>query len=161
MLPVAHVDPYLDLLPRQRGLVEQAAYGGWATFEAQGWPGRTIADALQGAGYRTGLFGKFLNAWDGTIPPGWTRSRRTSASRVSRSRRSAPYYDYTLRVLNGGTVTDVTYGEAPEDYATAVAGALASDYIRSTPATEPMFLFFAPPAPHSAAHGPPIPAPRT
>lgn len=135
-------------------------YGGWATFEANGWPGRTIADALQGSGYRTGLFGKFLNAWDGTIPPGWDALAAHLPEKGAPKSPLSPYYDYTLRLLDGGLVTDISYGEAPEDYSTTVVEQLASGYVRSTPATEPLFLYFAPPAPHSAAGGPPIPAPQ-
>ncbi len=133
-------------------------YGGWAAFAANGWPGSTIADALQGSGYRTGLFGKFLNAWDGTIPPGWDAfaAHLPAATKSSLS----PYYDYTLRLFDGASVADVSYGQAPGDYSTTVTEQLATDFVRSTPPTEPLFLYFAPSAPHSAAGGPPIPAPQ-
>jgi len=136
-------------------------YGGWPAFVANGWPGHTIADALQGAGYRTALFGKFLNSWDGTIPPGWDRFAAHFHADAFPGMRLAPYYDYTLRTADQGVVTDVNHGEAPADYSTSVIDAMATDYIRTTPADQPLFLYYAPAAPHSAGSGtPPIPAPQ-
>jgi N-acetylglucosamine-6-sulfatase len=45
-------------------------HGGFPTFHDDS----TIATWLQGAGYRTGLFGKYLDACAGTyVPSGWTR----------------------------------------------------------------------------------------
>jgi N-acetylglucosamine-6-sulfatase len=63
----------------------EGTYGGWPRFLSQGWPGQTIADRLQAAGYRTGLFGKFLNDWDGTIPPGWDDMAAHLSSRTRRT----------------------------------------------------------------------------
>jgi N-acetylglucosamine-6-sulfatase len=135
-------------------------YGGWPAFVANGWPGRTIADSLHGDGYRTALYGKFLNGWDGTIPPGWDEfASRVSAGVYPRTR-LAPYYDYTLREATGSAVTDVHYGDQPQDYSTSVIRQMATDFIRSTPVDQPLFLYFAPAGPHSAGGGqPPIPAP--
>jgi N-acetylglucosamine-6-sulfatase len=138
-----------------------APYGGWPAFEANGWPGHTIADALHADGYHTGLYGKFLNAWDGTIPPGWDSFAAHEHSGAFPGMGLAPYYDYTLRQLSDGVATDVNYGEAPADYSTTVIEGLATQFIQSTPADQPLFLYFAPPAPHSAGGGkPPIPAPQ-
>jgi N-acetylglucosamine-6-sulfatase len=136
-------------------------YGGWPAFEANGWPGHTIADALHSDGYHTGLYGKFLNSWDGTIPPGWDSFAAHLHSRAFPGAGLAPYYDYTLRRLSGGTTTDVNYGDLPDDYSTTVIQQMATHFIRSTPDDQPLFLYFAPPGPHSAGGGkPPIPAPQ-
>jgi N-acetylglucosamine-6-sulfatase len=51
--------------------------GGWEKFSNQGnqdLQNSTIATWLQGAGYRTGLFGKYMNNYrELAIPPGWNR----------------------------------------------------------------------------------------
>ena len=48
--------------------------GGWEKFSNQKLQNDTIATWLQGAGYRTGLFGKYMNNYrELTIPPGWNR----------------------------------------------------------------------------------------
>src|SRR5205823_5508084 len=47
------------------------AYGGFNSFHGDS---STIATWLHGAGYHTGLIGKYLNQYGGTyIPPGWDR----------------------------------------------------------------------------------------
>src|SRR5919106_2139161 len=48
------------------------------------------------------------------------------------------------------------YGEAPADYSTDVLRDRALEFVRSTPSEQPLFLYFAPYAPHSGA----TPAPR-
>ncbi|MDX2167889.1 MAG: sulfatase-like hydrolase/transferase [Deltaproteobacteria bacterium] len=58
--------------------------GGATTFRRTGADQQTIATWMHGAGYRTGLFGKYLNAYSGVeatagpggrfyVPPGWDR----------------------------------------------------------------------------------------
>jgi len=60
--------------------------GGAHVFRETGGDQRTMAVWLQAAGYRTGLFGKYLNSYSGTeahagpggtfyVPPGWNRWR--------------------------------------------------------------------------------------
>ena len=63
--------------------------------------------------------------------------------------RSGDYYDYTL---SDGSV----HGSTPRDYSTDVLAAAATDVINTTPTTQPLFLWYAPYAPH----GPFRPAPR-
>src|SRR5215212_6074162 len=45
--------------------------GGWQTYQRNGNEADNVATRLQGAGYRTGLFGKYLNGYTNTtdIPP--------------------------------------------------------------------------------------------
>jgi N-acetylglucosamine-6-sulfatase len=48
--------------------------GGWTAFKP--WESETIATALDAAGYRTALVGKYLNGYAGAdlyVPPGWDR----------------------------------------------------------------------------------------
>ena len=48
--------------------------GGWEKFHGLGLQDSTIATWLHDAGYRTGLFGKYLNDYTAPgIPPGWDR----------------------------------------------------------------------------------------
>jgi N-acetylglucosamine-6-sulfatase len=118
--------------------------GGWERFEAEGLEGRTVAARLSEAGYRTGLVGKYLNDFEATaghVPPGWSTFVTFSSD--------PGYYDYTL---NDGT----SYGSDPDDYSTDVLAAHADEFVRSTPEQTPLFLYFAPWAPHR----PFTPAPR-
>jgi len=122
-------------------------YGGWRRFFRAGMEDRTVAVTLHRMGYRTGLFGKYLNYFGelsapGHVPPGWDSFTTTMSSHGS-------YYDYSL---NDGTY----HGSAPEDYSTDVFAGRATEFVRSTPVDQPLFLFFAPFGPHA----PYTPAPR-
>ncbi len=122
-------------------------YGGWSRFTASGGETTTIATALHGAGYRTGLIGKYLNGYQNAgayVPPGWDRWFATVSPR---------YYGYTVFTDNAGFVT---FGSAPEDYLTDVLKIRAKRFVRNTPTEVPLFLMVTPFAPH----GPSTPAPR-
>ena len=120
---------------------------GWGRFVQAGMEDRSVAVWLAARGYRTGLVGKYLNAYQGTTaPPGWSFWRAFQGG-------NGAYYDYRLRHRDG-TVT--FYGSDPSDYSTDVLRGLATRYIRNTPSDKPFFLYLAPFAPHSPA----IPAPR-
>ncbi len=115
-------------------------YGGFAAFEDDS----TIATWLHDAGYRTGLFGKYLNGYDSDYtPPGWDRWFATHES--------GDYYDYSA--TSDGTI--VEYGGNPADYGTSVVGDQTISFIRDTPAEQPLFAYMSLPAPHEPA----IPAP--
>src|SRR5215218_3980577 len=48
--------------------------GGWQAYQQNGDEADNVATRLQGAGYRTGLFGKYLNGYNTMeMPPGWDR----------------------------------------------------------------------------------------
>lgn len=107
--------------------------------------GSTLATWLDDAGYTTGLFGKYLDGYQhraltGVIPPGWDRWVAFVHS---------TYLDYKLTV--DGEVR--SFGSAPADYSTDVLAAEAVAFVRE--AEGPLFLYFAPAAPH----GPAPPAP--
>lgn len=129
--------------------------GGFETAYALGLEASTAATWLQSVGYRTALFGKYLNGYPDTapsgtyVPPGWTEWMSPNGG--------TPYkgFDYTMN-HNGSTES---YGAADNDYLTDVISAAASEFIvRSVDehGDQPFFLYLAPYAPHSPA----TPAPR-
>ena len=128
-------------------------YGGWPAFNASGYEDQTIATALQSAGYRTGLVGKYLNRWnrapDGFVPPGWDLFR---AIYTSDGQGGGAYYDYELR----GTGPNEVFGANPEDYSTDVIADRAVQFVETNPAGQPFFLLVTPYGPHD----PFTPAPR-
>jgi len=119
-------------------------HGGFDTFKPQ--DGSTIATWLHDAGYRTGLVGKYLNGYNRNlssyVPPGWDRWVAAVAG---------SYYNYTLSVDG----SPVTYGDEASDYSTDVLASYATDFIQSAPPDQPLFLDFAPRAPHVPTIVPP------
>ena len=121
--------------------------GGFPTAFARGIEHRTIATLLQGRGYQTGLFGKYLNkypltAGDRYVPPGWN----DWASPVL----GHPYsqYRYTLNVN-----TELhTFGGIPADYGTDVYVGMARQFIeRAVSDGQPFFAYLSVYAPHHPA----------
>ena len=125
-------------------------HGGVRAFDASS----TIATWLHHEGYRTALVGKYLNQYRGTaVPPGWDHWN-AFAGRPG-------YYDYSLSYAGrrGDAPVIFEHGSRPGDYSTDVLGNDAASFIRST--TGPLFLFYAPFAPHRASGAQTaIPAPR-
>jgi N-acetylglucosamine-6-sulfatase len=122
-------------------------WGAYYAFVRNGDQKSTIATWLNAAGYDTALVGKFLNdyggaAHAGVVPPGWDRW-------VALAMNNGAFYDYDLSV--DGQI--VHRGTSPADYSTNVLANQAVSFIRN--AHGPLFLYFAPVAPH----GPATPAP--
>lgn len=134
------------------GRIGGDANGGWAKFRARGLEKRTIATALQAAGYRTGLFGKYLNEFGneapkGYRPPGWD-------SFLAFQSPNAAYYQYRL--------TDGTWhGAGADDYSTDVLAGRAVDFVRTTPRKQPLLLLYTPYGPHRPYASAPRHAGRT
>jgi N-acetylglucosamine-6-sulfatase len=130
----------------------RAPGGGFAKFQDLGLEATTIATALHAAGYRTALFGKYLNNYprpgDPThVPPGWDEFATPAAG--------TPYTERNYTLNENGTL--VQYGSDPQDYLTDVIASKATDFIhRSADAGAPFFLYLATYAPHKPA----TPAPR-
>jgi arylsulfatase A-like enzyme len=123
--------------------------GGFSSFRDSD----TIATRLHGAGYRTALIGKYLNGYAKTtyIPPGWDRwVAFTSSKRGSAG--NGDYFDYDL-TIDGRAAS---HGHRASDYSTDVLADQAVSFIQDTKKDQPLFLYFAPKAPHE----PPVPAPR-
>lgn len=129
-------------------------HGGYDTFIRHDDEQSTIATWLQGAGYRTALVGKFLNGYkqqfSSDIPPGW--SEWDAFTPVLGSVDKGGYFNYYMTV-NG---KQVFYGDQPQDYSTTVWSNYAIRFIRTTPSSQPLFLYLALRAPHV----PVTPAPR-
>ena len=123
-------------------------------------PAETLAVALDRAGYRTGLVGKYLNmyggctryrAWCWNVQPGWDYWFAYSYSRP------IDYFDYDVRVgLPDRSTEVVQYGAEAADYSTDVFAEKAEAFIETTPEDIPLFLWFSPKAPHFVLQ----PAPR-
>ena len=100
---------------------------------------QTLATWLDGAGYRTGYIGKYLNGWpfdrSPYTPQGWDRAVLF---------KGAKYYQYTLYV--DGPL--VPFGKEVADYSTDVLAGYALDFVRTAPTDSPFFLVYAPLAPH-------------
>lgn len=111
-------------------------FGGFRHFDDRS----TVATWLQADGYRTALIGKYFNGYTGTyVPPGWDRWFAT--------RKGGGYYDY-LASVDGD---EFAFGSEPGDYGTTVLAQEARDFITSTDADQPFFLYFGPHAPHNPA----------
>lgn len=120
--------------------------GVWRNASAHGYEAfddaSTLATWLDAAGYRTGLFGKYLNGWsqgDPTyVPPGWDEW-------FAFLERCCSYYGFSASV-NG-----VPEEFGTDRYGTSESARRAAGFITST--TDPVFVVWAP----SAPHWPPVP----
>jgi arylsulfatase A-like enzyme len=118
--------------------------GGFEKFDQLGHEDKSLAVALHAAGYRTALFGKYLNGYPNGkdltwVPPGWDEW----ASPVQGS----PYAAYRYTLNENGTL--VRHGGKAEDYMTDVLAAKATDFVRrAAESNQPFFLYLATYAPH-------------
>lgn len=148
-------------------------HGVFSTDLPNGYNGLNHADTLpvwvRGAGYRTAMVGKYLNAY-GTddsipepvpdareIPPGWAEWYALTGGLEQRR--------YKYKLNEQGKIH--FYKRGPRNYVTDVLARKAVDFIkRQARYPKPFFLWFNPTAPHGEAGNPPIatrdpqPAPR-
>jgi N-acetylglucosamine-6-sulfatase len=123
--------------------------GGWQAYQEKGNEEDNVATRLQGAGYRTGLFGKYMNRYAHTTykPLGWDRWFAVSTSG------DPSYFNYDVN--DDGTIWH--YGANDSDYMTDVLSSKTNAFIsNSAPLSQPFFAYVAPIAPHAPA----TPAPR-
>jgi len=132
-------------------LSNDAPIGGFSRAVRNGVERRTVAYALQQAGYRTGLVGKYLNGYGDPdvhaeadepltyVPPGWDTWFATAGELA--------YEGYTVN--DNGVLTQ------PTDYLTDLEADRAVEFMRAAGAA-PYFLWLAPIAPHLPA----VPAQR-
>ena len=112
--------------------------GGWEGYKSRGYEQNNIATHLNGAGYRTGLFGKYFNDYGGiTLPPGWDDWFGFIGQ--------GEYFDYDVN--DNGTMRHFGTGEGA--YSTDVLSAQTQEFIgASVDAGEPFFAYVTPKAPH-------------
>jgi N-acetylglucosamine-6-sulfatase len=118
------------------------ADGGFMAFDDSS----TLPVWLKAAGYRTGIYGKYINGYGPAAPyqaPGWDEWHVF---------KDVNYFNYTL-VENG---VENMFGSADTDYSTDVLRDKAVQFIHDSAGGPPFFLYFAPKAPHAPA----TPAPR-
>jgi N-acetylglucosamine-6-sulfatase len=127
--------------------------GGFQTAHKLGVEKDTIATWLKAGGYRTGLFGKYLNGYPNTaadnfVPPGWD-------TWFSAAKGGNPYSEFNYVLNENGTLK--RYGAQPEDYGTDVYTQKVANFITaSAKDNQPFFAYLAVYAPHQPA----TPAPR-
>jgi N-acetylglucosamine-6-sulfatase len=118
--------------------------GGWLGYNGNGYEKDNVATHLKAAGYRTGLFGKYLNGYvdatDNTPPLGWDRWFAF---------KTLHYYGYDVN--DQGTIKH--FGSKNSDYSTNVLNTQVQDFIRTNaaPGKPPIFAYVAPYAPHDPA----------
>jgi N-acetylglucosamine-6-sulfatase len=114
-------------------------YGGFPVFR----DASTLATWLHGAGYRTGLFGKYLNRYrEGYVPPGWSRWFGTG---------STGYWNTPYTVKTG----EVRRLE-PDVYSPYFFAERTVGFIRGTAPSRPLFAYYAP----FGVHAPALAAPE-
>jgi N-acetylglucosamine-6-sulfatase len=120
--------------------------GGWQAYQQNGNEADNVATRLHDAGYRTGLFGKYLNGYADTttyVPQKWDRWFATQGA----------YFNYDAN--DNGTIRH--FGTNDGDYQTDVLSRKTNSFISNSAAQgKPFFAYVAPKAPHLPA----IPAPR-
>src|SRR5829696_3330195 len=121
--------------------------GGLQAYKDNGGEQDNVATRLDAAGYRTGLFGKYLNGYDGsTKPTGWDRWFGGVMG-------GDEYYNYDVN--DDGTLRH--FGTTSSDYSTDVISRKTNTFISSSASLgTPFFAYVAPVAPHA----PSTPAPR-
>ncbi len=118
--------------------------GGFHVFVKNGHEQAHVGLWMKGAGYRTGLIGKYMNRYPGVndlehVPPGWDEWHAIFFPET--------YENYRLN--DNGTIHE--FGETDDDYLTDVLAQRALDFVASTPHDQPFFLYLAPFAPHAPA----------
>ncbi|MGH3660237.1 MAG: sulfatase-like hydrolase/transferase, partial [Micromonosporaceae bacterium] len=130
---------------------KNGAIGGHQAFVANGNPQRTYAVALDDAGYRTGLYGKYMNGYDiraNNVPPGWDEWHVGGDGAYANV---AGAYEIT-QVLQKGANKNIS---RPNVYLTDLLGDRAKNFIdRAHTANQPFFLQMSTFAPHSGVGGP-------
>jgi N-acetylglucosamine-6-sulfatase len=129
--------------------------GGFELAYAEGLENSTFATWLHDGGYRTGLFGKYLNGYPETapavtyIPPGWDEWFSPIAG--------DPHDGFNYVVNHNGV--EEFFGSADTDYLTDVLSREAAQFIVDSVdqfPEKPFLLYLAPYTPHTPA----TPAPR-
>lgn len=127
--------------------------GGYTPWLAGGYDDRNLGPWLQAAGYRTGLFGKYMNDFplgreESFVPPGWDDFRAVLSDREARNNH------FTLNENGTTKAYDVSTG----GYQTDILSQRLDTFIRASESKDgrPFFAYLS----LSAPHVPPEPATR-
>jgi arylsulfatase A-like enzyme len=119
--------------------------GGYTPWLAGGYDDRNIGPWLHGAGYRTGLFGKYMNDFplslkETFVPKGWDDFRGVMSDREARNNRFTLNENGALKLYEAET----------GGYQTDLLGARLQDFIRASEARDdqPFFAFLSLSTPH-------------
>ena len=129
-----------------------APNGGFGRFYGKKLEDSTIATWLKGAGYRTGLFGKYLNGYPEQapvartyVPPGWSDWVVPAAG--------SPYHQFNYTLNDDGKLEE--HGHKARDYLTDVLNLKVREFV-AAPSRKPFFAYVGVYNPHAPA----TPAPR-
>jgi N-acetylglucosamine-6-sulfatase len=112
--------------------------GGWEGYKYNGYEQDNVATRLSDAGYRTGLFGKYLNGYSGaSVPPGWNDWFAME--------HPPRYFDYDVN--DNGII--VRYGSEESDYSTDVIRKQTQQLIDASVAQQQPFSPTWYPRPHT------------
>jgi N-acetylglucosamine-6-sulfatase len=126
--------------------------GGWLGYNGNGYESHNLATHLKDAdaGYRTGLFGKYLNGYSSTtVPAKWDN--------WFAFKQPPDYYNYDVTDNEGDTTDNIGitkhFGSRNSDYSTNVLNSQVQEFIRANaaPGKPPIFAYVAPYAPHAPA----------
>ncbi|HEY0732435.1 MAG TPA: sulfatase, partial [Chitinophagaceae bacterium] len=138
---------FTGMLPHNSGVqTNTKPDGGYHAYIEKGKEQESFSVALQKAGYKTAMMGKFLNGYlPGTHPPppGWTDWFVSGAG----------YRNYNYDINSNGKI--IHYGKEPGDYLTDVLSSRTDSLIKAWK-DDPFFIEISTFTPH----GPFIPAPR-
>ena len=138
---------FTGMLPHNTGVeTNTRPNGGYEAYMKQGNAQESFCVALQNAGYKTAMMGKFLNGYlplKHQQPPGWSDWFVSGAA----------YRNFDYDINSNGQI--LHFGHAAEDYLTDVLSVRADSLIRAWK-DQPFFIEIATFTPH----GPFIPAPR-
>jgi N-acetylglucosamine-6-sulfatase len=124
--------------PHNTGVISNyGTYGGIGAFEAAGNDEDNLAVRLDAAGYRTGLFGKYLNEYDGGyVPPGWDEWHGWAGSYAS-----GKIYEYG----------DLNAYDLSRRHESDILGSKAKSFVRNAKGY-PWFAYVAFNSPHSPTY---------
>ena len=115
----------------------------------------TLATWLQQAGYRTGMYGKYITDYNRQCPPYTTSCYTPPGWNDWHVFVQQGYFNY--RLAENGSI--ISYGSTEAEYSTDVLAAKAVDFIVRANG-QPFFLHLATAAPHQDGGARPKPAPR-
>lgn len=138
------------LYPHNHGIyTNDPPDGGFLRFRDLGNEGATLPVLLRNAGYRTALYGKYMNGYpevgeETYIPPGWNEWISPAGDDA--------YSGFWYTLNDNGRL--VTSAGQPADYLTDVLGKKADSFVRRN-ADRPYFLYLSIYSPHRPANAAP------